>query len=173
MTEQHFRVIADRDKGDRIGPGMVQPLDRVTYVTDEDKVLEHLVRIERPVPTSDAPPTPDDATYAEFERQEQELFRHQPVMSRHDGGIVGCQCRDTFFRPDAEDWGTHLALVMRSLLPSPHPPTREQITEAIEEMHARWHSCDGNMFGRSECGWEGCYFYDAAEFALIQNGADR
>lgn len=44
------------------------------------------------------------------------------------------------------------------------PPTPEQ----LEDLHAKWHSCDGNFYGRDECGWVGCEFYEAAEFVLTE-----
>lgn len=52
----------------------------------------------------------------EREPWEQELWRHQPVLSAHDGGVVGCQCMDRVFVAATEDWGTHLTDVIAPLL---------------------------------------------------------
>lgn len=51
----------------------------------------------------------------EFEALEQELFKHQPVLSMRDGSIAGCQCMDRVFSKRTEDWGTHLAEVFHAL----------------------------------------------------------
>lgn len=59
-------------------------------------------------------PTDDERT-PEFEALEQELFKHQPVLSMIDGHIAGCQCMDRVFHKSAEDWGTHLAEVFEAL----------------------------------------------------------
>lgn len=59
-------------------------------------------------------PTDDEQT-PEFEALEQELFKHQPVLSMTDGSIAGCQCMDRVFRKRTEDWGTHLAEIFESL----------------------------------------------------------
>lgn len=36
----------------------------------------------------------------------------------------------------------------------------------LQDAHARYHVEPGNLLGRDECGWSGCEFWDAAEFAL-------
>lgn len=56
-----------------------------------------------------------DATDPAFEALEQELWKHQPVLSMEDGSIRGCQCLDRVFLRGREDWGTHLAEVFRAL----------------------------------------------------------
>lgn len=58
-------------------------------------------------------PEPSAEGYAEFEDWEQEMFRHQPVLSMADGSIAGCQCLDRVF-VKGEDWGTHLATIITS-----------------------------------------------------------
>lgn len=63
-------------------------------------------------PSSEVP-EPSAEGYAEFEDWEQEMFRHQPVLSMADGSIAGCQCLDRVFTK-GEDWGTHLAIVITS-----------------------------------------------------------
>ncbi|MBP5800757.1 hypothetical protein J2D78_01540 [Microbacterium maritypicum] len=64
-------------------------------------------------------PTPSDLGYAEFEDWEQEMFRHQPVLSMTDGAIAGCQCLDRVFAKGREDWGKHLASVITARLLEP------------------------------------------------------
>ncbi|VHM07330.1 Uncharacterised protein [Streptococcus pyogenes] len=64
-------------------------------------------------------PEPSAEGYAEFEDWEQEMFRHQPVLSMADGSIAGCQCLDRVFLKGREDWGTHLASVITARLPKP------------------------------------------------------
>jgi len=75
-------------------------------------------------------PTGDERT-PEFESLEQELFKHQPVLSMTDGSIAGCLCMDRVFYKRTEDWGTHLAEVFEGLgfrrPVSPEPITEEQI----------------------------------------------
>jgi PTH2 family peptidyl-tRNA hydrolase len=61
-------------------------------------------------------PEPSAEGYAEFEDWEQEMFRHQPVLSMRDGSIAGCQCLDRVFVKGREDWGTHLATIITSRL---------------------------------------------------------
>lgn len=56
-----------------------------------------------------------DTTDPAFEAWEQELWKHQPVLSMEDGSIRGCQCLDRVFYRGTEDWGTHLAGVFRAL----------------------------------------------------------
>lgn len=34
------------------------------------------------------------------------------------------------------------------------------------DLHARYHSEEGNMLGRDDCGWDRCEFWDAAKFTL-------
>lgn len=66
-------------------------------------------------PSSEVP-EPSAEGYAEFEDWEQEMFRHQPVLSMHDGSIAGCQCLNRVFVKGREDWGTHLATIITSRL---------------------------------------------------------
>lgn len=140
---------------------------------------------ERPVLTTDEPLNPNDATHTEFERQEQELFRHQPVMSREGGGIIGCQCLDRFFYRKTEDWGTHLALVMRGLA-HPSVPTREQIAEASAEVLRDVAYVCGRVWEAWQVGtmseddfapaWEDdelTFSIADAVLALLQKGGDR
>lgn len=41
-----------------------------------------------------------------------EMWRHQPVLSMQDGSTRGCQCSDSVFVNEVEDWGSHLAAVV-------------------------------------------------------------
>ena len=72
----------------------------------------------------------------EFDSLEQELFKHQPVLSMRDGSIAGCQCLDRVFHKDTEDWGTHLAEVFESLRPAHTEPTGAQVQAAIQGRYA-------------------------------------
>lgn len=58
---------------------------------------------------------PNDDRTPEFEAIEQELFKHQPLLSMQDGSIRGCKCMDRVFVTKTEDWGTHLAEVFTRL----------------------------------------------------------
>lgn len=79
------------------------------------RVAREVLRVTDPLPT----PSPSDEGYAEFEDWEQEMFRHQPVLSMQDGSIAGCQCLDRVFVKGREDWGTHLASVITARIPRP------------------------------------------------------
>lgn len=91
-----------------------------------------------------APQAPSERT-PEFESREQELFKHQPVLSMKDGGIAGCKCMDRVFYNQTEDWGTHLAEVFDALAAPVQPSSTvneaaitEVINQTIEAMpHAR------------------------------------
>lgn len=56
----------------------------------------------------------------------------------------------------------------------PEPSTEEKIewpdhwtiNEKLRDLHARWHDQKGNLLGRDACGWEGCEFWDSAQFTL-------
>lgn len=71
----------------------------------------------------------------EFDSLEQELFKHQPVLSMREGSIAGCQCLDRVFHKDTEDWGTHLAEVFESLRPAQVEPTEAQVIAAMRALH--------------------------------------
>lgn len=82
-------------------------------------------------------PEPSAEGYAEFESWEQEMFRHQPVLSMADGSIAGCQCLDRVFVKGREDWGTHLASVITSRL-GPEPqgePSDAQVEAAARAIY--------------------------------------
>lgn len=36
----------------------------------------------------------------------------------------------------------------------------------LRSLHASYHDMPGNLYGPDECGWEGCQFWVAAEWAL-------
>ncbi|GAA1149341.1 hypothetical protein F6W69_10560 [Microbacterium oxydans] len=79
-------------------------------------------------------PEPSAEGYAEFENWEQEMFRHQPVLSMADGSIAGCQCLDRVFVKGREDWGTHLASIVTSRLS--HEPQGEPSDAQVHVDHA-------------------------------------
>lgn len=72
----------------------------------------------------------------EFEAREQELFKHQPLLSMKDGGIAGCKCMDRVFYGKTEDWGTHLAEVFDKLA-APVQPSSAVDEAALAEAEAR------------------------------------
>lgn len=79
-------------------------------------------------------PEPSTEGYAEFESWEQEMFRHQPVLSMADGSIAGCQCLDRVFVKGREDWGTHLASVITSrLAQEPQGEPSDAQVEAVKD----------------------------------------
>ena len=79
-------------------------------------------------------PTVNDRT-PEFEAIEQELFKHQPLLSMQDGSIRGCKCMDRVFVTKTEDWGTHLAEVFMRLPRAvvPDAATEGDYHEGLEE----------------------------------------
>lgn len=80
-------------------------------------------------------PEPSAGGYAEFEGWEQEMFRHQPVLSMRDGSIAGCQCLDRVFVKGREDWGTHLATIITSRLTAePQGESSDAQVSAIKEL---------------------------------------
>jgi len=79
---------------------------------------------------------PNDDRTPEFEAIEQELFKHQPLLSMQDGSIRGCKCMDRVFVTKTEDWGTHLAEVFMRL---PRATVPDAATDVREYLHAK---CD-------------------------------
>lgn len=45
-------------------------------------------------------------------------------------------------------------------------PDHWTVNEKLRDLHARWHDQKGNLLGREACGWEGCEFWDSAQFIL-------
>lgn len=85
-------------------------------------------------------PEPSAEGYAEFEDWEQEMFRHQPVLSMADGSIAGCQCLDRVFAK-GEDWGTHLAIVITSRItaePQGEPSDAHLSNVSINGVRQTW-----------------------------------
>lgn len=121
----------------------------------------------------DAIPSPESDAYAAFEDWEQEMFRHQPVLSMHDGGIAGCQCLDRVFVKGREDWGTHLAQIITARLRalSSHP-TEETVT-TVEELDALpvgsfVISASGVGYYRRPSGWLASYNETVASHLLLE-----
>jgi hypothetical protein len=107
-------------------------------------------------------PEPSDARYAEFENWEQEMFRHQPVLSMADGSIAGCQCLDRVFVNGREDWGTHLASVITARLPEPQGEPSDAIN--IPRPHVPYgpigipeHMADADYLDHAAASLEGHY----------------
>ena len=74
---------------------------------------------------------PDDDRTPEFEAIEQELFKHQPLLSMQDGSIRGCKCMDRVFVTKTEDWGTHLAEVFTRLSRATVPDAATEIARSL------------------------------------------
>lgn len=49
-------------------------------------------------------------------------------------------------------------------------PSHWTLDDRLSDLHARYHDMPGNWLGRSECGYERCEFWNAAEFALRAGG---
>lgn len=80
-------------------------------------------------------PEPNAEGYAEFEDWEQEMFRHQPVLSMADGSIAGCQCLDRVF-VKGEDWGTHLATIITSRITAEPQGEPSDAQETVRRLKA-------------------------------------
>jgi len=152
MTAQKYSIIADRARGDIIGPA--GDGDRVTYGRNGwGQVVA--VRIERPVPTTD------------------EQWDKIDDLTR--------EWRQAIITDD------EYSNAVRALLPSPHPPTREQIAEAqdvVRSLRARAASREAAHMTLPDPAARGAFARDArlmreaadafdAVLALIRNGADR
>ena len=96
---------------------------------------QHQVRAALEAAAGVAPQEPSERT-PEFESREQELFKHQPVLSMKDGGIAGCKCMDRVFVTKTEDWGTHLAEVFTRLSRTTVP---DAATAAVDRVRALAH----------------------------------
>ncbi len=65
---------------------------------------------------------------------ENELHRHQPILSMEDGSIAGCQCMDRVFYRGGEDWGSHLAEVCNGYMEAAAREALKPIRELIDEL---------------------------------------
>lgn len=109
----------------KIGPDAI-------YETELREVLRAAVDALEARKPSEGDRTP------EFEANEQELFKHQPVLSMDDGSIRGCQCMDRVFCRKTEDWGTHLAEVFDRLSRAAVPDAAtEELLKRVEEAEAQ------------------------------------
>lgn len=145
MTEQ-YRVVADSDRGDDPDYAWVRPGDRITYaVVEHRRSIQQgrLVRIERPVPTT------DEARRTLWDQIAVLIYEH-----------------DTTTRRGASSAADE---VMRAVLAASTPAaTREQIAEAIYAVRAgsskNWHKSAfrDDYLAQAD-----------AVLALLENGADR
>jgi hypothetical protein len=148
MTDQQWTVVADRDKGDDPTIDDITVGDRYTMQAEAGAVFtDQVVRIERQVPTAEKPNT------------------SASNLAIVDLGEAS-RCADVGLDALID----YLGDLPR--LPSPHPPTREQIAEALylddaDHEDLSWAS-EANLLTRE------AYLKNAdAVLALIQNGADR
>lgn len=107
MTEQQYRTIADTTTHPDLTSAHAEPGDRLVHdVIDGDRWT--LVRIERPVPTTDEPKRVAEAS----------CFRSEPHGPHYWGQYHG------------DKYTKHcLGLGSERAQPAPQPPTREQIAE--------------------------------------------
>jgi len=118
-------IVEHRLAGRGLGGSLIREADKdVPALRTSLHALRTLLDATEPRPITDER-TP------EFEAIEQELFKHQPVLSMSDGHIAGCQCLDRVFQTRTEDWGTHLAEVFEHHNAS-RPITDEMVEAAVD-----------------------------------------
>lgn len=169
MTEQQYRLIADRDKGDDPYKDDVREGDRVTSVAvlegtmrTGQVLLARIDRIERPVPTTDEPKRCEQCDDFEPETHE---HPSTPTRDEVADELIEKLPPKVSHALD-EDQLDAIADAVRGMLSR---PTREQIAEAIEVADAEW--MEGTHPGATDRDWR-LHLTDAV-LALIQNGADR
>lgn len=133
---QQFVTDADLDRFEAIATPMYQSTREAAgaskyLVSDLCQWIVRLVAEVRRLRRSEVP-EPSAEGYAKFEDWEQEMFRHQPVLSMADGSVAGCQCLDRVFVKGREDWGSHLAAVITARLPGPQgEPSDAEVLAAL------------------------------------------
>lgn len=141
MTEQQYHVIADRSTDDVYGVKR-EPFDRVTY----GPLGHDIVRIERPVPTTD---------------ENGEQFTPSTA-----------QVRSHYVFDQSNSWDPERGAAFDRWLTSvstPHPPTREQVYRAALDAVFDLADHDAVVYPLN---YRERTILDAV-LALIQNGADR
>jgi hypothetical protein len=160
LWSRKYRVIADRDKGDDPQWDDVRLGDRTTSVVisgEGQGSMTHLVRIERPMPTT---------------------VEHKAVNTLNLGYYrtkVECSCGGSWWFGEHEGDPTHDEAKTAHLQPSPHPPTREQIAEAIEQDQRvqTWHTIWAYVCKHQPQPVGDERTAEQYVLALLQNGADR
>lgn len=163
MSEQHYRVIADRDKGDDPTWNDVHGGDRVTMTAGDISTFrsDEIVRIERPVPTTDEP-----------EDETQDL-RTQVANLVPLSMLDGRDPRANVFEVADEIISAVLAAIAPTL------PTREQIAAMLSAHRIAGVSGFGIESIACSCNrtWVPALEYREhmadAVLALLQKGADR
>lgn len=116
MSEQQYRVIADRDKGDDLSWHDVEPEDRYTSIKSDGPYPDPLMRIERPVPTTDEPQA------GRYDNLRADLATMARQERTPDHWAIGRNQRTA-----------RAALLAIDELIAQHPPTREQIAPLPED----------------------------------------
>lgn len=193
MTEQQqYRVIADRDKGDDPQWADIKTHDRITYeyTNGGPARLDQVVRIERPVPTSDEPVMltyegcktyPLGTVAADAIGYWAAHHRHYVKTSENTwASFWQTPTADQIAEAVKEERNNlspcpsgYLAWVTTppsneqgSSHPSPHPPTREQVESTIDGAIGKWWD-DGALLATLRPAVLN------AVLALLQKGADR
>lgn len=124
MTEQQYRVIADRDKGDdpqwddveigdrvvttpaRMVGGEVTRTSSRTTMTAASAMTVDVLRIERQVPTTDEPKTKREQIVSDLAAMGQRMFSHPSVPTREQIADVldSLACTLAF---SSRDWGAN------------------------------------------------------------------
>lgn len=159
-SRKHYRVIADRDKGDEPDGFDINDGDRVTY---EYGTRTRRVRIERPVPTPDEPPVTDTSS-GEHRRVIRHVGDDLPICDTCIN-VLGLNVRwdHAVLRHERE------GITPAEALPSPSLPTRDQI--AWQKLR----SLRDDLFESTDAAFEPDEVIEEldAVLALLQKGADR
>ncbi|WIE65936.1 hypothetical protein DEI99_005200 [Curtobacterium sp. MCLR17_036] len=172
MTEEQYHVIADATMNDLRAGDLAVVRVAESYEDGAWSAEPGVVRIERPVPTTDEPV--HDATPEEI--AESLLppcgFDTEAYAQAHNDGY------DTAVAQELQDHPVAFAAALRAAAdrieqeqPDPHPPTREQIAEAVS---AEWDRTGSLLLPLPEDRVEELRDRTVdAVLALIQDGADR
>jgi hypothetical protein len=166
MTEQQqYRVIVDRDKGDEPLDVERQPGDLLIY-EQMPCHQQHLVRIERPVPTTDEPPVADTSS-GEHRRVIRHVGDDLPICDTCIN-VLGLNVRwdHAVLRHERE------GITPAEPQPSPSVPTREQIAAEIKRVTHAWSGPSMDEFINDPPTRKQYAMADAV-LALLQKGADR
>lgn len=108
MTEQQYRVIADRDKGDDPKVADICAGDRYTMQAERGPVFtDQVVRIERPVPNSDQPTSGRDEAWHAWPGTE--YSEREPHKALRDAFNAGWDARHPSVPTREQDFTPTLA----------------------------------------------------------------
>lgn len=87
---------------------------REPFLMFADAILEAGFRRPRPLDRSEA----EAIDVPTREVIEEEMFKHSPILSMHDGHRAGCSCMDRVFIRGTESWEQHMAdVAINAVLP--------------------------------------------------------